>query len=124
MTAECGELSSHEGVAQSFGFDSSSSLVVDFRISILPGANWQDNNFVNRSTIRVPPIRKCPGWRARISAGSLESGTMSLELMHASIWHNSVDRSSKLRRCPLQVLKRCLLANLIEDSQRPPKLGA
>ncbi|GFW75348.1 hypothetical protein TNCV_4190021 [Trichonephila clavipes] len=68
--------------------------------------------------------KKCPGVRARISAGSLESGTRDLELMHASIWHNRVDSSSKLRRCPLQVLRRCLLANLIEDSQRPPNLGA
>ncbi|GFW99951.1 hypothetical protein TNCV_3079481 [Trichonephila clavipes] len=70
------------------------------------------------------PIRKGLGERARISAGSLECGTRGLELMHASIWHNRVDSSSKLRRCPLQVLIRCLLANLIEDSQRPPKFGA
>ncbi|GFY32993.1 hypothetical protein TNCV_2877421 [Trichonephila clavipes] len=70
------------------------------------------------------PIRKCPGVRARISAGLLESGTKGLELMHSSIWHKRVDSSSKLRRCPLQVFKRCFLANLIEDSHRPPKLIA
>ncbi|GFW70950.1 hypothetical protein TNCV_190411 [Trichonephila clavipes] len=78
------------------------------------------NGTIKRISSKGSPIRKCPGGRARISAGSLESETRGLELMHASIWHNIVDSSSKLRRCPLQVLKRCLLANLIEDSQRPP----
>ncbi|GFX01654.1 uncharacterized transposon-derived protein F54H12.3 [Trichonephila clavipes] len=101
-------------------------LLIDLRVSPDPVCRM--------ATILVPsvpgisskgsPIKKCPGVRARISAGSLESGTRGLELMHASIWHNRVDSSSKLRRCPLQVLIRCLLANLIEDSQRPPKFGA
>ncbi|GFY25164.1 uncharacterized protein TNCV_2482851 [Trichonephila clavipes] len=35
------------------------------------------------------PKRKCPGVKARISTGSLKSGTRGLELMHASIWRNS-----------------------------------
>ena len=53
---------------------------------------------------------------------SLDNGVRGRVFIQTSMDHNTIINSSKVMRLPRKILKRCLLANLIEDSHNPPKL--
>ena len=70
------------------------------------------------------PMRKCPGVKASMPSSSSGRGTSGLLLRHASIWHKTVESSSKLSFTLPTIRARCFFRLLTAASHNPPKWGA
>ena len=70
------------------------------------------------------PMRKCPGVKASMPSSSSGRGTSGLLLRQASIWHKTVESSSKLSFTLPMIRARCFFRLLTAASHNPPKWGA